>query len=230
LVARRAFALAKALDLAPELASDAARRSFTVRVPVPRRRAPVSREPAAFLRGAVLARGYVAAPGRPYHLEIVAPAPDWAGRLTAAMADLQVVGQTATRRRRPVVYVKDKEQVAALLAHLGAHRARLTLESESVLRSMKGDVNRRVNGEAANLRRAVESGVAQELGLQRMMAGPGWPAWPESFRRLAELRLDHPDWTLYELGRAMRPPLTKSGVAYRLRRMLASLPPEEPGR
>ena len=225
-VARRAFALAKALDLAPHLLSEPRRRRYTVTLSRIPRQHSVSREPRALLRGAVLARGYVAAPGRPYHLEMVAPTPEWASVLQAAMAQLGVAAQVATRRQRSVVYVKDHEQVAALLAHLGAHRAQLRLEAESVVRSMKGEVNRRVNGEASNLRRAVETGVAQEHALLALAAQGGWDAWPEAFRRLAQVRLDHPDWTLEQLGRAMVPPMSKSSVAYRLRRMLTGGPPQ----
>lgn len=225
-VARRAFALAKALGLAPQLLSEPRRRRYTVSLAGSPLQPPVGREPRALLRGAVLARGYVAAPGRPYHLEMVAPSAEWASALQAAMAQLGVAAQVAIRRGRSVVYVKDHEQVAALLAHLGAHRAQLRLEAESVVRSMKNDVNRRVNGEASNLRRAVETGVAQEHALRALAAQGGWDAWPEAFRRLAQLRLDHPDWTLEQLGRAMVPHLSKPSVAYRLRRMLTGVPPQ----
>lgn len=225
-VARRAFALAKALGLAPQLLSEP-RRRYTVTLSRTPLHHPTGREPRALLRGAVLARGYVAAPGRPYHLEVVAPSPEWASVLQAAMAQLGVAAPVATRRQRSVVYVKDHEQVAALLAHLGAHRAQLRLEAESVVRSMKGEVNRRVNGEASNLRRAVETGVAQEHALLALAGQGGWDAWPEAFRRLAQLRLDHPDWTLEQLGRAMVPPLSKPSVAYRLRRMLTGVPPQK---
>ena len=220
-VARRVFALAKAVGLEPQLVSDPGRHRYTVavaRMPA----LPAGREPRALLRGAVLARGYVAAPGRPYHLEVVAPSPEWAAVLQRAMAQLGLAAQVAVRRQRSVVYVKDHEQVAALLAHLGAHRAQLKLEAQSVVRAMKGDVNRRVNGEAANVRRTVETGVAQEHALR---AGLSWQSWPEDFRRLAKLRLAHPDWTLERLGRAMTPPLSKPSVAYRLRRLLTGVPP-----
>lgn len=224
-VARRVFALGKAVGLAPQLLSEPGRRRYTVTLSRAPLHHPTGREPRALLRGAVLARGYVAAPGRPYHLEVVAPSAAWASVLQAAMAQLGVAAQVATRRQRSVVYIKDHDQVAALLAHLGAHRAQLRLEAESVVRSMKGEVNRRVNGEASNLRRAVETGVAQEHALLALAAQGGWDAWPEAFRRLAQLRLDHPDWTLEQLGRAMVPPLSKPSVAYRLRRMLTGAPP-----
>lgn len=221
-VARRVFALAKAVGLEPQLVSEPRRRRYTVSVARLPTQHPPGREPRALLRGAVLARGYVAAPGRPYHLEVVAPSPQWAAVLQRAMAQLGLEAQVAVRRQRSVVYVKDHEQVAALLAHLGAHRAQLKLEAQSVVRAMKGEVNRRVNGEAANVRRTVEAGVAQEHALR---AERGWQTWPEDFRRLAELRLAHPDWTLEQLGRAMVPPLSKPSVAYRLRRLIAGVPP-----
>ncbi len=226
-VARRAFALAKAVGLAPQLLSEPGRRRYTVTLSRYPLHHPTGREPRALVRGAVLARGYVAAPGRPYHLEVVAPSAEWASVLQAAMAQLGISAPVATRRQRPVVYVKDHDQVAAVLAHLGAHRAQLRLEAEFVVRSMKGEVNRRVNGEASNLRRAVETGVAQEHALLALGGQGGWDAWPEAFRRLAQLRLDHPDWTLEQLGRAMMPPLSKPSVAYRLRRMLTGVPPQK---
>jgi len=227
-VARRGFLLAKQLKLAPRLVTGGAgdRRSFVVAWPaldpaaLRRLNQAKRREPAAWLRGAVLARGYVAPPDHAYHVEVTAPTAGSALQVLAAMARLGVEAQQAKRRTYDVVYVKDKEQVGILLAHIGAHRARLLLESQAVMKSMKADVNRQVNGEAANLRRAVESGVAQEKALRRVRDSTAWTKWPKGFRELAELRLDHPDWTLDQLGHALVPPLTKSGVAYRLGRMV----------
>jgi DNA-binding transcriptional regulator WhiA len=221
LLARRAYRLARRAGAEPTLDSV---RDRGVRLVLGRPEAlpapQAVRNLRAYLRGAFLIRGYVADPERTYHLEIVVGQPQMAARLQARLKAHRIEAQTTMRRGVALLYIKNQDQVGRFLVYLGAYNARLGLESLLVVRAMKNRVNRLVNGEAANLRRTAESGVHQQAVIQQLMQGPEWERLPQSLKDLAVLRLRHPDWNLRELGLALKPPLSKSGVAHRLRRLL----------
>ncbi len=224
LVARRAFHLMKWLDLSPgTIVKHARRRIHFVIKPgadlvgdVPQ--AAVDTCGAGYLRGVFLARGYLADPERSVHLELWLKDDAQLQRLVRVMAPWHIHPKVTLRRGQTIVYLKDREQVGQLLAYMGAHQAVLTLQSAQVLKTMKNRVNRLVNSETANLRRAVESGLEQAQAVQKLLREN--PELPLGLADLARLRVAHPDWSLKELGMAMRPPLTKSAVNHRMRRLL----------
>ncbi|MCL8207310.1 MAG: DNA-binding protein WhiA [Actinomycetia bacterium] len=221
LVARRAYGAAKAAGLAGVQTLAAGRRG-AVTVILPGAETLFGRRlgsPRLVLRGAFLARGYVAAPERSYHLEIGVPDAPTAAKLRALAGRLALGALVVAGRHGIRLQIRDQEQVARFLAAVGAHQAHLALESWLVVKSMKNHVNRWVNGETANLRRAAESGVRQADWLRAVRETPRWAELPPALREVAELRLAHPEWSLAELGRALSPPVGKSGVAHRWRRL-----------
>lgn len=222
-LARRVYRLAAVLGLRPEVRRGDRRARVSVALPAPLPdRAP---NPRAYLRGAFLARGYVADPERAYHVELAAPSREVARRLQAALDRLGLVATVAPRRGGFTVYLKSQEQVAQFLAQIGAHQARLGLASRQVVKAVRNQVNRMVNGETANLRRAAETGYEQAARLRQLLADGERSTLPAPLLAVAELRVAHPEWTLDELGQHLHPPLSKSGVAHRLRRLLGdSLP------
>lgn len=234
LVARRAYGAAKAAGLAGvQMVTPGRRGAVVLAVPgaeelLGRRIGP----PKPVLRGAFLARGYVAAPERSYHLEIGVPDAAAAAKLRALAGRLELAALVVAGRHGIRLMIRDQEQVARFLAAVGAHQAHLALESWLVMKSMKNHVNRWVNGETANLRRAAESGVRQADWLRAVQRTVGWGDLPPALREVAELRLAHPEWSLAELGRALSPPVGKSGVAHRwrrLRRWAEAAPPHDDG-
>ena len=227
-VTRRAYHLAKRLGAGPEITSRQSRGRTLVRLRLTEPEALPAHvdNPKAYLRGAFLARGYVALPERSYHVEIVAPHEDAAARLLAALQRLRLDAGVAQRRQGHAVYLKHQEHVAEFLAQIGAHGARLELASLQVVRSMRNTVNRQVNGETANLRRTVENGYRQAEQLRAWRNGGGFEGVGPDLRVLADLRIQHPDWSLRELGARMKPPLSKSGTAHRLRRLMAHIRPD----
>lgn len=224
LVARRAYRLARRAGAEPALLVDRAEGRLRARLVL--RHVEVLPDPdrlksaRPFLRGAFISRGYVADPERTYHLEMLIRRPDMADLIRRRLQEYGIEAQLSARRRDAVLYIKSQEQVGEFLAYLGAYNARLGLESLLVMRAVRNRVNRLVNGEAANLRRTAESGVRQQTALAQLMAGPEWAGLPDGLKELAVLRVRHPDWNLRELGQALHPPLSKSGVAHRLRRLL----------
>jgi DNA-binding protein WhiA len=119
------------------------------------------------------------------------------------------------------VYIKRQEDIVRVLAAMGAHRALLEMESIRVVRAVKNQVNRLVNSETANLARTVESGVEQARLLARLVEDARWQALPTSLVIVAQARLEHPDWSLKEIGQALVPPLSKSAVNHRMRKLLS---------
>ncbi|MCL4495750.1 MAG: DNA-binding protein WhiA [Firmicutes bacterium] len=226
-VARRAYQIMKWLELSPHIAVQKSRRRLVFHV-LPRiepsyspyaQGDPVRLCPKAYLRGLFLSRGYLAEPERAIHLEIWLNDAGHFEQVREILTSLKIRPKTSTRRGRVIFYLKDAEQVGRFLAHIGAHRAVLALESAQVVKTLKNQVNRLVNSETANLRRAVESGLEQARILKLLLDTPSHVI-PPSLRELALLRIAHPDWSLKELGMALHPPLSKSAVNHRMRRLL----------
>ncbi len=223
-VVRRGFRLLKRLQLQPtvHLWRRARRVEFTLwgaDVPPPDIDQSLRDCPDAFLRGAFLTRGYVAEIDRPVHWEIAAPSDPLASVLVTAITALGLSAHVSRRRGQQVLYLKDREQVAYLLGRMGAHQSVLAMESESVVRSMKNQVNRLVNSETANVKRIVDSALRDAALISRLInLGRLGPLNPE-LRQLAELRVKHPEWSFEEIGRHFSPPISKSAVNHRLRRL-----------
>jgi DNA-binding protein WhiA len=221
-LARRAYNLAKRIGAEPSLAWAArgGRPRASLRLAVPERLPDAAVNPKAYLRGAFMARGYIADPDRSYHVEILAPTSEVAWRVAHALKRLRLDAAVAHRRQGFSVSLKNQDQVERFLVQIGAHEARLELASRAVMKSMRNQVNRLVNGETANLRRTVENGLRQAETLRRMMDGAEFEHLEPELQELCRLRVAHPDWSLRELGLSLSPPLSKSGTAHRLRRLL----------
>jgi DNA-binding protein WhiA len=125
-----------------------------------------------------------------------------------------------TRRRGLfAVYLKGADPIVTFLALVGAHRALLRTEDVRIIKSMRNDVNRLVNAETANLQKSAEAAMSQVEDIRRLADGRGLDLLPKGLRELAELRLEHPDVSLRELGELADPPLSKSAVYHRIRRL-----------
>ncbi|MCR4400277.1 MAG: DNA-binding protein WhiA [Syntrophomonadaceae bacterium] len=175
----------------------------------------------AYARGAFLARGSINRPEGEYHLEIVCPNRGLAVGLQELVEKLGVQPRLSERKGRVVLYLKESEQIVDFLRVVGASAALLDFENVRVVKSVRNQVNRLVNCETANLEKTVEAAVRQTDSILRLAHTVGLESIPEPMRQLAVLRLDHPDCSLKELGGMCTPPLSKSGVAYRMKRLEA---------
>lgn len=173
----------------------------------------------AFLRGLFLARGSVSKPESAYHLEILFPGEEMA-RAAQKLARGKGVRFHRTERKNAVVlYLKESEQIVDFLRLIGANSALLEFENVRIYKSMKNQVNRMVNCETANLEKTLEASFRQVENIRHLVDRVGVKGLPPALQELAVLRLDYPDMSLKELGEMMNPPLTKSGVAYRMRKL-----------
>lgn len=173
----------------------------------------------AYLRGAFLGGGFVADPHGDFHFELTAEAEELADNLTTLMQRFEIPARVAKRRGTYAVYLKGAEPILAFLALVGAHRALLRTEDVRVVKSMRNDVNRLVNAEIANQQKTAEAAVSQMRAINTLAENPGFENLPPALRELAELRLANPEVSLRELGELADPPLTKSAVYHRVRRI-----------
>lgn len=175
----------------------------------------------AFLRGAFLLCGSVQNPQRRYHLEFAPGGEAMARAIADLLAGYGIPARLSRRKAQPIAYVKDGEAVSDALALLGAGRAVTDLESVRVLKSVRNDVNRQVNCDNNNMDKVVAASERQLSLIRAIDRRLGLRGMPPPLREVAELRMRHPDASLTELGDMMEPPLGKSGVSARMRRIEA---------
>lgn len=173
----------------------------------------------AYLRGAFLASGSLTSPGRPPHLEIAVRSAELARELASLAGSVLATDVSATSGARPRVVVKSGETIGELLTAIGATGAFLAWDDRRLRRQLRGDATRLANADTANVRRAVEAAAAQVASVEAAVATHGWDALDDDLRAVALARLANPAATLSELGQLLDPPLAKSAVHRRMKRL-----------
>lgn len=120
-----------------------------------------------------------------------------------------------------MVYAKEGEQIADLLSLMEAPKARMNFENIRILKDVRNSVNRKVNCEAANLNKTANASLEQVRDIEYISEYYGLESLPENLRQAARLRLEKPDASLTELGKMMDPPVSKSGVNHRFKKLKA---------
>ena len=174
----------------------------------------------AFVKSAFLSAGSVSDPGRSYHLEIVARDDETADILIDILHGFSLGAKKVLRKEKTVVYLKEAEDIASMLALMGADSSYLAFESGRVMKEMNGNINRRVNCETANIEKTVNASVKQVSAIRRIERTKDLSSLPKSLVEIAEQRLLHPELSLEELGKMCTPVIGKSGVNHRLRRLV----------
>ncbi len=185
----------------------------------------------AYLAGAFLAGGSMSNPETAYHLEIVAPYEVYAKPIIAALASFALPARYFRRKDDFVVYLKGGEKIGEFLRVISAANALLEFESIRVVKGIRNKTNRLVNCETANLTKTAVAAWEQISNIKVLEKTLGLDSLPPSLAQVARLRLQFPEATLQELAEAAVPPLTKSGIYHRLRRIgvLAQEIKEGPG-
>jgi len=171
-------------------------------------------------RGAFLARGSLTEPGRSVALEVACPSSEAALALVGAARRLSITAKSREVRGAERVVVRDADAISALLVKMGAHESVLVWEERRLRREVRGNANRLANFDDANLRRSARAAVTAGARVQRAMQILG-PNVPEHLRVAGELRMQHKQASLEDIGQLHDPPLTKDAVAGRIRRLLA---------
>ena len=175
---------------------------------------------AAFLRGAFLAGGSVTDPRKGYHLELATSHQSVSREVLALMRELDQEPKTAQRKGSAVIYFKQSDKIEDFLTCVGAPLSAMEVMNAKLERDLRGSVNRRVNCDAANLDKAVEAAMAQVEAIRRLEAAGALVTLPDKLREAAALRLAHPEDTLAQLAEQCDPPITKSALNHRLRKLV----------
>ena len=170
-------------------------------------------------RGAFLAHGSLTEPGRSMSLEVACPGSESALALVGAARRLEITAKAREVRNQDRVVIRDGDMVAAMLTKLGAHESLLEWEDRRLRREVRASANRLANFDDANLRRSVKAAVQASARVSRALEILGDEV-AEHLRVAGQLRLDHRQASLEELGRLHEPPLTKDAIAGRIRRLL----------
>jgi len=171
-------------------------------------------------RGAFIAHGSLTEPGRSSSLEITCPGPEAALALVGAARRLGISAKAREVRGVDRVVIRDGDAIGVLLTRLGAHESVLAWEERRMRREVRATANRLANFDDANLRRSARAAVAASARVARAMEILG-PEIPEHLKEAGELRINHGQASLEELGSLAVPPMTKDAIAGRIRRLLA---------
>jgi DNA-binding protein WhiA len=174
----------------------------------------------AYVRGAFLSHGSVTNPERTYHLEIFTEKSEVAERVLLTINSLGLSARMTGRKGDLVVYLKDGDQIVTLLNLMGAHKALLHVENVRIVKDMRNQVNRLVNCETANVDKTIKAAVAQIEAVEKIQKHMDLSELPPKMAEIARLRVENPYASLKELGEMAEPPISKSGVSYRIQQLI----------
>lgn len=173
----------------------------------------------AFIRGLFLACGSVTDPERGYHLEIALNSRGKADEVVLLLEAFGIEAKIVERKKNYIVYVKEGSRIVDLLNVMEAHVALMEFENVRILKEMRNSINRKVNCETANIKKTVSASARQIADIQYIKDTSGFGTLPKGLADIANLRLEYAEVSLKELGEMLNPPIGKSGVNHRLRKL-----------
>ncbi len=174
---------------------------------------------AAYLRGIFMGSGFIADPKGDFHFEMSVDYERHAQDIAEMMRERGINARVMQRRSARLVYLKGGSEISAFLALVGAHQCALALENARVIKSVRNEVNRQVNADMANQAKAADAAIAQVEAIRKILAHKSPGEITPALRDFMRLRLEHPSASLKELGELADPPLSKSAVYHRVRRI-----------
>ncbi len=173
----------------------------------------------AFVRGIFLATGSVNDPNKAYHFEIVVQNKEMAEAVRQVVNSFALDAKVVKRKKYYVVYLKEGSMIVDILNVMEAHVCLMDMENVRIIKDMRNDINRRVNCETANIKKTVNAARRQIEDIEYIEQTKGLSYLKDSLRVVAEVRMAEPDANLVELGEMLNPPISKSGVNHRLRKI-----------
>lgn len=176
-----------------------------------------------FLRGVFLCCGTITNPEKEYHLEFVISYQNLCNDLCKVISDINVLPndiKTITRKGNYTAYMKDSEQISDFLALIEAPLASIEIINTKILKNMRNNINRKSNFEIANLDRIVSVSVVQINAIQKIKDTKGLDFLPEELKQVAILRLEHSEYSLRDIGELLAPPISRSGVNHRMKKIM----------
>jgi DNA-binding protein WhiA len=172
----------------------------------------------AFVRECFARGGVISDPARTYHLEFTLNEKN-AVKLSEILIFFGLKPKKIARGGQAVVYLKEAEEIADVLKIMLANKSLLALEAKRVERAIANNVNRKVNFETANLNKTVDAALGQIEAIKFIKQNVGLSFLPASLEEIARLRLENENASLAEIGQLLDPPIGKSGVNHRLRKI-----------
>lgn len=175
----------------------------------------------AYLRGVFMAAGSISNPQKSYHFEIVCKSSSQAEQIQEILKGFDTDAKIVGRKSHYVVYLKEGSNIVDCLNVMEAYVSLMNLENVRILKEMRNSVNRKVNCETANIKKTVNAAVKQIEDIELICDKTGLEKLPDVLKETARLRLEYPEATLKELGGYFDPPVGKSGVNHRLKKLSA---------
>lgn len=175
---------------------------------------------ASFLRGVFFAGGSVTDPQKRYHLELTTSHAQASRELDALLRECGYPPKSVSRNGSFVTYFKQSDQIEDFLTLIGAPVAAIHLMSTKMEKDLRNSVNRRLNCDSANLDKAVLAAQEQLEAIRALQTAGLLDRLPDKLQQTAALRLHHPELTLSELAEEFDPPVSKSCLNHRLRKLL----------
>lgn len=173
----------------------------------------------SYLRGVFIASGFVGDPQGNYHFEMVSEEGEFARLLAYLFDGFGVKVKQSIRKKHYVSYIKGVEDISDVLNVLGASKAMMEVVNARIVKDVRNSINRRNNCDTANILKAANAASKQIDDIMLINEKVGINTLPDSLREIAKLRIDNPESSLTELGQLLDPPVGKSGVNHRLRKI-----------
>ena len=174
----------------------------------------------AIIRGCFLGAGSINNPKNSYHLEMVLSNENNLQVLQYILNGLDIHTKELITPNRFSIYIKEGEEISKLLALIGANKAVMQFEEIRIQKEMRGKVNRIVNCETANLNKTINAAIEQIAAIKKLQKDGQFNKLDDNLKEIAILRVENPDISLVELGKLLKEPIGKSGVNYRLKKIM----------
>jgi len=172
-----------------------------------------------YLRSAFICAGSVNGPGKAYHLEFIANNEPHCQQIIKLLSVFSLSPKTSARNGKFVIYFKESEQIAEVLNIIGAHKSLLEFENNRAEKEVGNSINRLANCETANIDKSISAAIKQIDELKIIANTIGLDALEPQLYQCATLRLNNPELSFTEIGQKLLPPISKSGVSHRFRKI-----------
>lgn len=173
----------------------------------------------SLVRGSFLGGGSLNNPNNKYHLEILFSTIKNANFILEMLRIFGIEAKILERKNSTSIYIKEAEEISKILAFIGAGKSVLNFEEIRVMRDTRNNINRLVNCETANLNKTINASVEQIEQIEYLKKIGKFDGLPENLKEIANLRQEHPDASLVQLGEMLENPIGKSGVNHRLKKI-----------
>ena len=170
--------------------------------------------------GVFMGSGSINNPEKKYHLEIIFGNEENLKEIRKILEKLGIKTKKMITENKKSIYIKEGEEISKFLALIGANKAVMRFEDIRIQKEMRGKVNRLVNCETANLNKTINASIEQIAAIKKLKETGKFNKLEDNLKEIANLRLENPDMPLIELGKKLRQPVGKSGVNYRLKKIM----------